>query len=226
MARVIGPFLSQKAKGSIGGITAASWKGMAVVRRIPIPSRRRRSTQPANRSLIGFLSRQYGTLGGADRVLWEQYALDHPQDDGFGGTFIMSGQNAYVMLNHTAVRLGLIGKLQTSPPTNPPPATITGLSVVTGATDPGDIDLTWTPDGTPVDTDYNEYRIAGPFQSPARQEVHSRFKYLGKATGVTSMLTLSGLIEGTWYWVNIRYVDEYGQKTAWLTGQATPKLTV
>lgn len=226
MARVIGPFLSQKAKGSIGGMTAASWKGMSTIRRLPIPSVRRRSTQPSNRSLLGFLSRQYGTLSDADRDLWEGYALNHPQPDGFGSTFIMSGQNAYVMLNHSAVRLGLVIKLQTTPPTDPPPATITGLAVTTGATDPGDIDLVWAHAGSPVVTDYNEVRIAGPFQSQARQEVHARFKYRTKTTGEVSMLTLSDLVEGTWYWINVRYIDQYGQKTAWLTGQATPKLTV
>ncbi len=225
MARVLNPLMSGKAKGSIGGMTFAGWKGMHSVRRLPVPARRMRTTQPANRSLIGFLSREYGTLTNGQRDLWETYALNHPRDDGFGSTFIMSGQNAYIMLNHTAIRLGLIGKLQTTPPTDPPPATITGLSVVTGATDPGDIDLVWAQAGSPVVTDYNEYRIAGPFQSPARQEVHSRFRFLGKTTGEITMLTLSGLIEDTWYWVNMRYVDEYGQTTAWLTGQATPKLT-
>ncbi len=35
----------------------------------------------------------------------------------------------------------------------------------------------------------------------------------------------SGLEEATWYWVNGRYMDEFGQITAWHTGQATPMLT-
>ena len=225
MARVLNPLMSGKAKGSIGGITFADWKGLPVVRRIPIPARRMRRTQPANRSLLGFLSREYGTLSNGDRLLWEQYALNHPQDDDFGGTFIMSGQNAYIMLNHTAIRLGLIGKLQTSPPTDPPPATITGFVVETGETSPGDIDLVWAHAGSPVVTDWNEIRQAGPFQSPARQEVHSRFRFISKPTGEVSMLTISNLVEKTWYWFLIRYVDEFGQKTAWHTGQATPMLT-
>lgn len=225
MARVLNPLMSEKAKGSVAGVTFASWKGLPVVRRQPIPSRRMRTTQPKNRSIMGFLSREYGTLTDAQRDLWENYALNHPRDDGFGGTFIMSGQNAYVSLNHTAVRMWLIGALMTEPPTDPPPASIYAISVVTGATDPGDIDLVWAHAGSPVVEDKNEIRIAGPFQSPARQEVHSRFRTISSTTGEVSMLTLSGLVEDTWYWINMRYVDHFGQVTAWNTGQATPKLT-
>ncbi|MBA7704405.1 hypothetical protein ES703_113212 [subsurface metagenome] len=185
-----------------------------------------RTTQPKNRSILGFLSREYGNLTDEQRVLWETYALNHPHPDGFGGTFIMSGQNAYIMLNHTAVRMWLIGALMTDPPTDPPPASIYVVNVVTGAVDPGDIDLTWAHAGSPVAADKNEIRIAGPFQSQARQEVHSRFRTISSTTGETTMLTLSGLVEDTWYWINMRYVDHYGQVTAWNTGQATPKLTV
>lgn len=225
MARVLNPLMSGKAKGSIGGVTFAAWKGLPVVRRLPIPARRRRHTQPINRSLLGFLSREYGTLSGADRMLWETYALNHPHPDGFGGTFIMSGQNAYIRLNHSAVRLGGIGKLQTSPPTDPPPANVITLGVVTGVGVPGDIDLTWSHAGSPVTTDYNEIRQAGPFQSPARQEVHSRFKFATKLEGDDVLRTIGGLVEGAWYWFLVRYIDQFGQPTAWLTGQATPMPT-
>jgi len=184
-----------------------------------------RTTQPKNRSLLGFLSREYGTLSDGERDLWETYALNHPHPDRFGGTFILSGQNAYVMLNHTALRMLGMGKLQTTPPTDPPPGSIYSLAVITGITDPGDIDCEWVPAGSPAASDYFEIRIAGPFQSPARQEVHSRFRYVAIVTGNQTEFTIAGLVEDTWYWVNIRYFDEYGQITAWHTGQATPKLT-
>lgn len=225
MARVLNPLMSGEAKGSIGGNTFAAWRGMHVVRRKPIPARRMRTTQPINRSLLGFLSREYGTLSDGQRDLWETYALNHPHPDDFGGTFIMSGQNAYIMLNHSACRLGGIGALQTTPPADPPPANVITFDAVTGAVNPGDVDLSWTHAGAPVATDYNEIRFAGPFQSPARQEVHSRFRYAVAIVGDVLLSTMTGLVEGTWYWFLIRYIDEYGQKTAWLTKQATPKLT-
>jgi len=225
MARVLNPLMSGEAKGSIGGNTYSAWRGLHTVRRKPVPARRMRTTQPKNRSLLGFLSREYGTLSDGERDLWETYALNHPHPDRFGGTFILSGQNAYVMLNHTALRMLGMGKLQTTPPTDPPPGSIYSLAVITGITDPGDIDCEWVPAGSPAASDYFEIRIAGPFQSPARQEVHSRFRYVAIVTGNQTEFTIAGLVEDTWYWVNIRYFDEYGQITAWHTGQATPKLT-
>lgn len=226
MARVLNPLMSGEAKGSIGGNTYAAWRGLHVVRRKPVPSRRMRTTQPANRSLLGFLSREYGTLDDGQRDLWETYALNHPHPDRFGGTFILSGQNAYVMLNHSAVRLGGFGALQVTPPTDPPGGSIESLTVETGAVNPGDIDLTWSLLGTPLVTDFNEIRIAGPFQSQARQEVHSRFRFILKPAGNAVAMTVVSLVENTWYWFLVRGIDEYGQKTAWHTGQATPKLTI
>jgi len=184
-----------------------------------------RTTQPKNRSLLGFLSREYGTLTDVQRDLWETYALNHPHPDGFGGTFIMSGQNMYIRLNHTAIRLDDKDALQTTPPTDPPPASIYIFTAATGITNPGDVDLVWDHNGTTDADDWNEIRIAGPFQSPARQEVHSRFRTISVNTGVATMLTISDLVEDTWYWFNIRYVDKFGQITAWMTAQATPMLT-
>lgn len=225
MARLLNPLMSEKAKGSISGMTLSTWKGMGVIRRQPIPARRMRTTQPANRSLLGFLSREYGTLTEGQRDLWENYALNHPHPDGFGGTFIMSGENAYVMLNHSAVRLFGFGALQTSPPAGAPAASARDLTVVTGVGNPGEIDLAWWTNGTAVTPDKFEIRIAGPFQSPARKEVHSRFRYIASTNFDVLIYTAVGLVEGMWYWFLVRYIDTYGQKTAWLTGQATPMLT-
>jgi len=225
MARVLNPLMSGEARGSVGGFTYAAWRGLHTVRRKPVPAKRMRTTQPVMRSLLGFLSREYGTLSDGERDLWENYALNHPHPDRFGGTFIMSGQNAYIMLNHTSVRMGGQVALQTSPPTDPPAASLSILNVVTGITNPGEIDLTWGFNGTESASDWVEIRVAGPFQSPARQEVHSRFKWVKTEAGDAVLYTIAGLVEDTWYWVNVRYVDEFGQISAWLTGQATPMLT-
>lgn len=222
MARAMNPLMSEKAKGSVSGLTYADWKGMGVVRRKPRPARRMRTTQPRNRSLLGFLSREYGTLTSGQRNLWETYALNHPHDDGWGGTFILSGHNAYVMLNHTACRLGLIAGLQVTPPTEPPGGGIESFTAVTGAVNPGEIDLDWVLMGQPSADDFIEIREAGPFQSPARQEVHSRFRTILKPAGTAVDATVEDLIVDTWYWFLLRYVDEYGQTTAWFTAQATP----
>jgi hypothetical protein len=175
--------------------------------------------------MLGFLSREYGTLTDGQRDLWETYALNHPHPDRFGGTFILSGHNAYIMLNHSSVRIGNIGALQITPPTEPPVASLNFFTVETGVTNPGDIDVSWAFLGVGIATDWVELRIAGPFQSPARQEVHSRFRHQLAAAGNLELATIAGLVEDAWYWVNGRYMDEFGQITAWHTGQATPMLT-
>lgn len=226
MAVIVNPFLSEKARGSVGGITATMGISGPVMKRKATPVRRVRSTQPKNRSIIGFLSREWGTLSDAQREAWRDYAVDHPVNDKFGNPFVMSGINAYSKLNSGAIRLGLAAKLQVLPPATTPPATFLGLAAVTGATNPGEIDLTWSHNGTGIVSDYNEIWLAGPFQSPGRVEVISQFNFNTKTTGETTMLTLVDLLEGFWYWIRGRYTDEYGQTTAWLYDQATPKTTL
>lgn len=225
MARVKDPLHSTDAKGTVGGLTYAMWNGVNTVRVKSKPVRRLRTTQPRNRAILGYLSRYWGDLTDAQRALWEDYASNHPQPDGFGGVFIMSGINAYVMLNHSIIRLYGFGSEIEEPPVEDPPATISQFTASTGATNPGDIDLEWVHGGTPEITDINEIRMAGPFISPGKVNVFERKVHIANPGGTVVELTIEDLVEGAWYWFFIRYMDEYGQVTAWLTDQATPKLT-
>jgi hypothetical protein len=226
MAVVKNPFLSTDARGSLSGMTATVVKGGLALKRKMKPARRPRSPVANVRTLLGYLARQWGELTDAQRSQWEQWALDHPQTDKFGDPFIMSGMNAYVQLNHTAVRLGLIAAYSATPPEDPPASSLETLTVVQGATNPGDIDLDWTHLGTGDASDYVECQIAGPFQSEGKVSVQSRFTYVTKVAGDLTSHTLAALVEGFWYWVRCRYVAADGQTTAFLMGQATPKLTV
>lgn len=225
MALVKDPYQAGGISGSIGGATFANYKGMTTVRNRAYPPRRMRSTQPRNRSIMGMLSREYGRLSAGDRELWESYAADHPQPDKFGGTFIMSGINAYIKLSHSISRLQGWAAVQDEPPVASPPASVDTFTAVTGATNPGEIDLDWGHAGTPTGGDFNEIYIAGPFQSPARQAVFDRKTYLLLKFAADVDYTVPNLVEGMWYWFYIRYVDAYGQVTAYMNAQATPKLT-
>ena len=213
-------------RGSVGGITYSKSYAGPVVKLKSSPPRRARRTQPINRSILGFLSRQWGELTNAQRDSWETWALNHPEPDKFGGTFIMSGINAFVKLNSHAIRLGGVGAWNVLPPSVPPAANLLTLAVTQGATNAGEIDVNWTLDGTGDAADFAEIQIAGPFQSEALQEVFNQFRYFTQTVGNILTSTPSGLDEGFWYWVRVRYVDLYGQVTAWLYGQATPKLTI
>lgn len=212
-------------RGSIGGITYSKSYAGPVIKLKASPPRRLRGFQPRNRAIIGFCARQWGELTDAQRAEWETWALNHPEPDRFGGTFIMSGINAFTKLNFQATRLGGTAAFITTPPEDPPAASLYSLIVAQGATNPGEIDVTWTHQGAGDAADFNEVQLAGPFQSPGLKEVHNQFKFIETVAGNILTDTLDGLVEGFWYWVRVRYVDQYGQVTAWHQGQATPKLT-
>jgi len=224
-ARVLNPIMSTDAKGTVSGFTFGRGPGGPQVRRKPTPVRRLRTTQPANRSLLGWLSRQWGGLTDVQRQYWREYAVNNPQPDGFGGTFIMSGINAFVSLNHVAIRLDDAAAFQESPPTDEVPATIATFAAVTGVGNPGEVDLTITVTGTGEAADFVEFKVAGPFLSKGRVEVHSRYKFASSVAGNILVDTIADLNEGSWYWFQARYVDEFGQRTAWHVAQATPMLT-
>lgn len=225
MAKVVDPFMSGEARGTIGSVTASIGISGPIMKRKPVPVRRARSTQPQNRSILGFLSREYGTLTDSQRSAWKDYAVDNPVNNAFGNPFVMSGINAYTKLNSGVLRLIGSGGLQTTPPSSQPAANFSGLVAATGVGVPGDIDCTWALYGTGVAADKCEIWIAGPFQSPGRVEVHQMFSFNKSVAGNIALLTVSGLLEGFWYWLRGRYIDQYGQKTAWLYDQATPMLT-
>lgn len=223
MAIVKDPFLSGKARGSIGGITATIGIGGPVMKTKPIPVRRVRSTQPRNRSILGFLSREWGTLTDVERQAWRDYAVDNPRTNPFGDSFIMSGINAYTSLNATILRLDGAGSENDLPPAAESPASIESFIATTAPIVVGRCDLDWTHYGSPALPDINEIQIAGPFQSQGKVEVLSKFAYLDQTNGITITAVANGLLVGFWYWFRVRYVDQYGQVTAWLYSQATPK---
>jgi len=226
MAVVKNPFLSSDARGSLSGLTASFSRGGNTMRRKSKPSVHRQDRVQTNRSILGFISRQWSTLTKVKRDLWGAWAIEHPGTDRFGDPFIMSGINAYQMLNHKAIRVFGAAAYNDSPPDTDPVSAVLVLTVATGAVDPGDIDLSWTELGAGIAADMWEIWVAGPFQSKGRVSVDNRYSYINGIAGNVLLSTVTGLAEGFWYWFQVRYLALDGQKTAWVTGQATPKLTV
>lgn len=222
-ALIVGPFHSDDAKGSVGLLTASHWRGKQTMRKRSMPKVGRIPTMTANRALLGWLAREWSILAEGSRAEWEAYADNHPAPDGWGGTFIMTGQNAFIRLNHTAVRLDDGDAKQDTPPAVAPPATVIDFTATQGATTEGDIDLAWVLDGTGDAGDFVEIRMAGPFMSQARISVQNRFAFKETVAGNLEVCIVTGLVVGKWYWFEGRYVDLYGQITEFQLGQATPK---
>lgn len=225
MPVVKGPFMSADARGSALGMTASFTRGGIVMKRKSNPSTKYERFQTRARSILGWLSRQWGELTDEQRDSWAAWAIDHPGTDKFGDPFIMSGFNAFIMLNHHSVRFGGGAKMNVLPPEDPPASAVDYLIAITGVTNPGDIDLEWAELGAGVAVDDWELAVAGPFQSKGRKSVESRFAYIHHVAGNVLTYTIPDLDEGMWYWIRVRYVAEDGQVTAWDVKQATPMPT-
>ncbi len=219
---VQGPFMSVDARGSAFGMTASSVRGGHIMKKKARPSTKYEPRQNQARAILGYLSRQWGGLENAARDSWDEWALDHPGTDKFGDPFIMSGFNAFIMLNHHTVRFNHGTDMNVLPPEDPPASSAETVDVVTGSVAAGDIDVRWTELGVGLPADVWEIQIAGPFQSPGRKSVASRFHFGGSVVGTADEFTIGGLDVGMWYWVRVRYVAFDGQVTAWVSGQATP----
>lgn len=222
MATVKDPLHSIQARGSVEGMTYSVWRGLNTVRRKARPVRRARTTQPSNRTLLGYLAGKYGDLSIAQMEAWENWATNHPEGDKYGGTFILSGIQAFIKLNHTASRIG--EEFNMEPPVAGPVAGVLVLNAVAGL-NPGDVDLTWTHAGTGLAADDNEIQVAGSFMSKGRRSVFSRFSYKQKVDGNLLLSTVAGLTEQRWYWFRVRYVSAPGMVTNWVYAQSQPAVT-
>lgn len=215
MAVVQNPFMSGKARGSVGGLTASRCNVGAVMKAKAHPPTRVREFQPKIRSILGWCARRYGELTADQRDQWEAYATNHPYPDGFGGTFILTPEQMYLALNIIAVRWFGYAALQTSPPAEPPVASCDNLTGGDGAAS-GDVNTEVTLLGTGSADDKIIFMRAGPFQSKGRVEVHNRFRKSVYTAGNVLLYPWYGLVPEMWYWFRARYIDQYGQKTNWV----------
>lgn len=173
--------------------------------------------------ILVHLSRKWGLLTPSNRANWANWAANNPQPDGFGGTFQLDGNQAFMKLNHTAIRLFTSTAEQADPPTAEPPAVVDTL--VAGDIIPGGFTLTWTHLGTPVLTDLNEVSLAGPFDSAGRTSIENRFRYYSDVPGTNVQKSITDLREGAWYWARVRYVCKDGQVTPWIRAQVKTGVT-
>jgi len=219
MAKLQGPLHSDHAKGSVSGLTFREYRGLATVTRRPRSVFRVNPLQSNVRSILGQLSKSWGFLTEEQRQAWRDWAAVNPVPDGFGGTFQLDGNQAYIMLNHTAVRLADWDAMQELPPEAYCPATVDTLVAEDGVAS-GEVKLTWTTMGEPLVTDFHEIHHTKGFQSPGRVAVENHYRSQGlHPSGTTYTLTVTGLELNLWYWFRVRYVDAYGQRSNWLRVQ-------
>lgn len=220
MAKLLNPLGSGQASGSIMGLTYAYWRGRGIVRRKSQPVRRLRTTQPWIRSLIGYLSRQYQLLLEAERLLWKAYADAHPRLDVFGNAYTMTPAQAFTAINHVGINIaGSI--LQTTPPMAVVPATIATL-VAEPTLVAGELDVNWTFEGVGEADDFVEIKLSRPILSASKKMLPEDLPFNAAVAGNLLTKSITGLVSGAVYWVAARYVDEFGQTTAWHMAYGSP----
>lgn len=225
MAIVKNPFLSGEASGSVGSLCARRWKGIPTMCLKPYPVKRSRGKQSSNRAILGMLSRKWGLISQAVRDQFIAWAADHPEKNALGDTFIMTGLQCFIKLQHVQWRLWTASGLTLTPPTSELAYSVTDFLAASGA-GAGQINLTWEvyDDGDALDL--VEIQLAGPFVSEAKDVVFNRFKFHHSVAGNLEEYMLVSLVHDMWYWIRARYVGADGQVSEWQYAKQTPGVIV
>lgn len=211
-------------RGAVGGVAYTVWRGIGVAKRRSKPTPTWKSTQPFTRSILGWLSRHFGTISSAERELWQIWADEHPGIDAFGNPFIMTALNMYIKLNSLAMKAGGSTAVSDTPPLVNLDQTITNF-VVSGGALPGEIDCDWLlPNGGDAG-DFVQLLVRGPLASPALRKNPKEMDHHAFPVGTAITFSTDSLVEGTWYWFAGRYVGADGQTSNWHVGQETPTPT-
>jgi len=221
--KLLNPMMSTAAKGTTSGMTISNWHGINILKRKATPVRRFRSTQPANRARVGYLSRAWGYLPASDRELWRIWAAGHPREDGFGGKFLATGINAFVELNVRAMMSqSLLAEIATPPiaDLNIGMATLVAIDGVGS----GSTTLNFTTLGTGIAGDKIEVGVAGPFTSPGVFDGGQSYSVDAYVAGNLLTSVHTGLVAGGWYWWRVRYVKADGQASSYLKVQRKAKV--
>jgi hypothetical protein len=106
--------------GSIGNFTYSHNRGGQIVKNRRTPVNPNSTKQQAVRSNFSTLSGAWSLLSATNQSLWQQWASLNPIIDSLGQSIVVSGQNAYIMLNSRLLQAG--ASAQSSPPAGTGPA--------------------------------------------------------------------------------------------------------
>jgi len=225
MAKVLGPLHSDHVKGSFSGLTYREYRGLATTTRRPRPVRRISRPLSDVRSILAYLCRSWNNLDISQQAAWKAYAQNHPTPNGFGGSFMLDGNQMFIKLNALAIRLFSLSVFYDMPPIDDSPAVVDTLVASAGAAS-GEIKLDWTHLGIPAADDANEIQLTRYFDSSGRAAVESAFRFHSTTSGNIITSTISDLVPDGWYWARVRYVTQRGQVTNFVWSQAQAKVVI
>lgn len=181
-------------RGSLGDNTFSANRGGSYVRRRAVPINRNTTRQQVVRVALGYCSTRWALLTDAQRTAWAGWASLNPVLNAFGASRILSGQQAFVMLN-ARVFLSTGSVTLTTPSALAPSGLITLTSTTNTSTA---ITLAYT--ATPLGGSQKLYVWMTPPAGAGRDpnQKQSRFAGFSAATAASPVVitTPFGLVTG------------------------------
>lgn len=139
MAKVIGPLHSAEARGRVSGLIYNTWRGISYAKAFCAPAQPRTKMQLLTRAYTTQCVRAWQGLTSDNRLHWNAYAVEHPENDWTGNPKRLTGLNWYTRCNFRILRLA--GSVIADPPAVPAPDPVAGFAAANGVLESV---LTWT----------------------------------------------------------------------------------
>ena len=121
------PMFSVEARGTVGGITYNTWRGINYAKTCTSPTGQGTGPRLVAQGLLIAAAKLWATIGNGNRAAWNQWATDHPVSSWTGTPERLTGMNWFVRCNVTLARLGLAAVLTAPAAAAPDP--IVGFAV-------------------------------------------------------------------------------------------------
>ncbi len=142
MAKVVQPLMSLEARGKMGGLIFNVWRGICTVKAFRSPVQPNSTAQLDMRKTMTDATRAWAALTAAQRLGWNNYAVDHLESDWTGASKRLTGQNWYVRCYVMVLLCG--GTPVSTAPIASAPAALVGAGFAYVAGPPKKVTLTWT----------------------------------------------------------------------------------
>jgi len=120
------PMFSVEARGTVGGLTYNTWRGINYVKTCTSPTGQGTGPRLIAQALMIAVSKLWAGIGDTQRAAWNQYAADHPVTNWTGTPERLTGMNWFMRCHISLRRMGFPYMVQA--PTVAAPSPITGLT--------------------------------------------------------------------------------------------------
>lgn len=206
------PMMSVEARGTVGGLTYNTWKGINYVKTCTSPTGQGTEKRLAAQALLIAIAKLWQTLSDAERLAWNVYAGAHPVTSWAGPPKHLTGMNWFVKCNIQLARMSLPHRH--AAPNLAAPDPITGLVVSAETTY---LKIAWT---TPATGEFNmDFWVVGPqSQGISAKLEKAQFLCLKLPTDFAGALVIAGCTAGRYTAFCRVLCRNTGLVSSWLSG--------